>query len=297
MQPNPTLRKLGFADTDRVILIHTDDIGMCQASVTAFADLSAFGLISCGAAMVPCGWFPSAAAYCRAHPEADMGVHIDLTCEWSAYRWGPLSTREPSAGLMDDEGYFYRSSAEVWAHADAAAGQREIAAQIERALAAGVDVSHIDTHMNTVAHPKFMASYVGLALKYRIPAMILRIDEAGWRGMGLDAEAAAQAVAMIHQMEEAGVPLIDHIVGMPLDRPAGRIAQVKAVFSELPAGITHFVIHPCPDTPEIRAIAPDWPSRVADYQAFMSDELCDYIRGSGIQVIGYRALRALMRGA
>ena len=42
MTPNPALRRLGFADDDRVAIIHTDDIGMCQASVTAFAGYRAF---------------------------------------------------------------------------------------------------------------------------------------------------------------------------------------------------------------------------------------------------------------
>lgn len=32
MRPNPVLRRLGFSDCDRVALIHTDDIGMCQAT-------------------------------------------------------------------------------------------------------------------------------------------------------------------------------------------------------------------------------------------------------------------------
>jgi len=58
MTPNPALRRLGFADSERVAIIHTDDIGMCQASVTAFAELAAFGLISSGAVMVPCPWLP-----------------------------------------------------------------------------------------------------------------------------------------------------------------------------------------------------------------------------------------------
>lgn len=35
MNSNPFLKKLGFADNDRVviIIIHTDDIGMCHATV------------------------------------------------------------------------------------------------------------------------------------------------------------------------------------------------------------------------------------------------------------------------
>ena len=49
MDPNPVLRKLGFADDDRVVIIHADDIGMCQATLAAFADLVDFGLVSSGA--------------------------------------------------------------------------------------------------------------------------------------------------------------------------------------------------------------------------------------------------------
>src|SRR5689334_9771443 len=110
MTPNPALRRLGFAASDRVAIIHADDIGMCQASVTAFAELSAFGLVSSGAVMVPCAWFPAAAADSRAKPAADLGVHLTLTCEWDAYRWGPISTRAAESGMIDDEGYFYRST-------------------------------------------------------------------------------------------------------------------------------------------------------------------------------------------
>ena len=117
MKANPVLRKLGLAESDRVAIIHTDDIGMCQASLAAFADLAGFGLVSSGATMVPCAWFPALADYCRRHPGVDMGVHTDLTCEWDTYRWGPLSTRDPASGLLDDEGYFHRRSEDVQAHA------------------------------------------------------------------------------------------------------------------------------------------------------------------------------------
>ena len=99
MQPNPVLKKLGFSPGDRVVIIHTDDIGLCQATVDAFADLFDFGLISSGAMMVPCPWFFEAAAFARTHPAADLGVHLTLTCEYERYRWGPLSTRNPGCTL------------------------------------------------------------------------------------------------------------------------------------------------------------------------------------------------------
>jgi predicted glycoside hydrolase/deacetylase ChbG (UPF0249 family) len=296
MQPNPVLKKLGFGDQDRLVIIHTDDIGMCQASIAAYADLWDFGIISSGATMVPCPWFPAVAAYCRAHPGVDMGVHITLNSEWDSYRWAPISTRDPASGLIDEEGYMHRQQPPVHERGDPVAVLAEIQAQVARALSAGIDVTHADTHMGTVAHPKFVPGYVQLGMQYRLPIMIPRKDAAGYQAMGMDAETAAFAAVFVAQIEEQGVPLLDDLAGLDLDKPAERIAQAKAALSALPAGITHFIIHPSKDTPELRAITPDWPSRVADYQAFSSQELRATIKNSGIHVIGYRALRDLMRG-
>jgi predicted glycoside hydrolase/deacetylase ChbG (UPF0249 family) len=297
VEPNPVLKKLGFAKDDRVAIIHTDDIGMCQASVDAFADLWEFGLISSGAAMVPCPWFPEAAAFCRAHPSVDMGVHLTLTSEWQTYRWGPISTRDPASGLIDDEGFFYRTSEEAQQHGDPAAIEREIEAQTARALAYGIPISHVDTHMGTVAAPHLIPAYLGLAARLAVPPMMFRLDERGWLAMGMDANTAKMGVQMVAALEEQGVPLLDHLGGLELDRaktPEERIAYAKESFDALKPGITHFIIHPTRDTPEIRAISSDWPCRVADYEAFRSEELRRHVRDRGIHVIGYRALKDLM---
>ena len=297
MQPNPVLKILGFKDDDRLVIIHTDDIGMCQASIDAFADLWDFGLISSGATMVPCPWFPAAAAYCRTHPGVDMGAHITLNSEWDAYRWGPVSTRDPSSGLLDEEGYLPHWQPEVHERADPIAVQIEIQTQVERALKAGIDLTHVDTHMGTVAHPKFIPAYVQLGIQFRVPVMVPRKDQAGYQQMGMDSQTAKAAVQFVQLLESQGMPLLDEISGLELDRPDDRIAQAKAALSALPAGVTHFIIHPSKDTPELRAITPDWPSRVADYQAFSSQELRSFVQNSGIHVIGYRHLRDLMRSS
>jgi predicted glycoside hydrolase/deacetylase ChbG (UPF0249 family) len=295
MAPNPVLKKLGFAGEDRVVILHADDVGMCQASLTAFADLVDFGLLSSGATMVPCAWFPAVAAYCRRQPGVDLGVHLTLTSEWDSYRWGPISTRDPASGLLDQEGYFYRRSEGAQAHADSAAVQLELESQVGRALGAGIDVTHVDTHMGTVAHPKFVYGYVQLALQHGLPTMIPRLDEAGWRALGMGGEIALLAAQFVAELEAQGVPLVDHVAGLPLvDEPGDRLSLAKREFDALPPGLTHFVIHPAAGTPELRAITSAWRSRVADYELFRSEELRDYVRHTGVQVIGYRALRDLM---
>jgi len=295
MQPNPVLKKLGYSNTDRLVILHTDDIGMCLASVQAYADLWEFGGISSGAIMMPCPWAKAAADYCKAHPDVDMGVHATLTAEWQTYRWSPLSTRDMGSGLMDADGFFWRSSEEAQAQADPDAVLTELQLQVQRALAWGVDATHVDTHMGTVAHPKFISAYLQAATQNRLPAMIPRGSAAVYAEMGLDAETAAGFAAFTQQLEEQGMPLVDAVASMPLDQSEGQIEIAKKLLGELPAGVTHFLFHPSVDTPELRAITPDWRGRVANYHTFMSKEVKDFLKNSGIHVIGYRDLRKLLR--
>lgn len=297
MQPNPVLKKLGFSENERVAIIHVDDVGMCQASIAAFSDLWEFGLITCGAVMVPCPWSLEAAKFAQAHPEVDLGVHLTLNSEWETYRWGPVSTRDPASGLLDEQGFLHRRSAAVQEAADPVAVQNELQAQITFARAAGIQPSHADTHMGTVVHPKFIQSYLQTAIQNGLPPMMLRKDEAGFRQMteGLDEETIAIGVRLVAMLEDLGIPLLDNIHGMPLDSdPALRFEHTKAAFDSLQPGITHFIIHASKDTPELRAITPDWACRNADYQTFLREDLRVYIRQQGIQTLGYRALQSLM---
>lgn len=295
MLTNPTLKKLGFSPDDRVVIIHTDDIGMCQASVEAFADLWEYGLISSGAVMVPCPWFLEAAAFSRANPDADLGVHLTLTCEYETYKWGPISTRDPQTGLMDDKGFFPRTSGEVGNNADPDAVFLELDLQIQGALAEGMNLTHIDTHMGTVAHPKFIQGYIQLAAKYGLPPMVPRMSmNALVDDQGIDESTAQLVSGMINTLEDMGIPLIDQIASLQLDDPADRVAQAKKALGSLEPGITHFIIHPAKDTPELRHITESWDCRSADYRTFLDDEVRTFIQNQGIQIIGYRALKELM---
>lgn len=294
MNANPALKKLGFSEKDRVVIIHTDDIGMCQSSVAAFRELHEAGIISSGAVMTPCPWFLEAVKMSKGLENVDLGVHLTLTSEWQTYRWGPISTRDRKSGLIDDEGFFYHLAKDAQDHAVPEYAHREMDAQISRCIDAGLNPSHVDTHMGTVAHPKFMVEYIQMSLKNGLPPMIFRMDEQGWLEAGLDVETAKMATIMMAQIEESGVPLLDHLRGMPLDFPEQRMERAKSLLRDLPPGLTHFIIHPAKDSPEIRAITLDWQCRVADFELFMQSEMKDFLADIGLHVIGYRELQNLL---
>ena len=300
MEPNPYLKKLGFSNKDRLIIFHADDIGMCQASLAAYADMVDFGLLSSAAVMVPCPWFPATAAFIRNHPQReqlDIGVHLTLTSEWDSYRWGPISTTDPASGLLDDEGYFYRDEASFRAHGVVTAVQNEIAAQVDRAIAVGIDPTHIDNHMLSIFHPTFIPSYFLLAAQHKLPALMFRADTTAFEQIGIAANIAAFYEQTVLQLEEQGLPMFDTIYMMPLDDGENRREKAEAVLKTLPPGLTYFVIHPATDTSELRALAPDWRARVADYHLFTDEKWRQIVNNSGLQVIGYRILRDAMRGA
>ena len=297
MVANPFLKKLGYSDNDRLVIIHTDDIGMCHASVQAFRDLWAFGTITSGAVMVPCPWFPAVAQMCRENPSIDMGVHATLNAEWESYRWSPLSTRDPASGLLDADGYFHQWHQAVYENARPAAVKQEVNAQIDRALAAGIEVTHVDSHMGTIMNPLFIQSYVLAGSSRVLPNMLPRLDAKGMDLMGLSEMEKIAYVPVMQQLEQMGIPMVNGLLGMPLDEPdpVKQMEVAKSLLGDLPEGITHFILHPSIDTAELHAIAPDWESRVANYKVFMSDDLQKFIQREDVKLIGYRALRDAMR--
>jgi chitin disaccharide deacetylase len=297
MAPNPFLKKLGFSDTDRLVIIHTDDIGMCHASVQAFQDLWAFGTITAGAVMVPCPWFPAVAQMCRENPSIDMGVHATLNAEWESYRWGPVSTRASDSGLLDKSGYFHQWHQAVYDNAKPEEVEKEVNAQIEHALSTGMDVTHVDSHMGTIMNPLFIQSYIQAASSRLLPNMLPRLDARGVEMMGVGEQERVMYLPIMQALESMGLPMLDGLLSMPLNEPnqATQMETAKELLGDLPEGITHFVLHPSIDTAELRAIAPDWESRVANYNVFMSDELKTFIENEEIRLIGYRPVRDALR--
>jgi hypothetical protein len=282
---NPALRELGFSERDRVVVVHADDVGMCGATVDAFFDLADHGLTTSGSTMVPCPWFPAVAARCRGRHDVDIGVHLTLTSEWDAYRWGPISTRDPRSGLLDDEGYFFRNAG-LWTALDPEAARAEMDAQVDRALVSGLDLTHLDCHMFAMLDASLIDHYVQVGLARGLPVLMTRQPQ--W--------VAALSEAAIGRWEQAGLPVFDHLREMPLDASgAGWLEVTMRLFDELPPGLTYLITHPARDTPELRAVAADWPQRVGDGDGFGREDLVTRVRAAGIHVIGWRPLRELLR--
>ena len=96
--------RLGYPADAKLLIINADDLAMAHTENDASLSALDEKLVSSATVMVPCPWFIEVAAYARAHPDADLGLHLTLTSEWQTYRWGPVTPRGPGGSPRPDRG-------------------------------------------------------------------------------------------------------------------------------------------------------------------------------------------------
>ncbi|MCU1492306.1 MAG: hypothetical protein JWO62_70 [Acidimicrobiaceae bacterium] len=272
--------RLGFSDEDRVLVVSCDELGFSHATNVAVYDALRLGAATSASLMVPAPWSRGAAAAYRGE---DIGSHLTLNAELDLYRWGPI-TQAPS--LLDGDGGFPRTVADVWEHADLDEVRREWRAQVERAIYWGFDVSHLDVHLGEVElKPEFFDVYLDLAEELCLPVRLPALSEQARVGFPFRELASERGVLAPDQVVALGTLL------------AGP-ATLDEALADLPPGVTELHAHPAIDTPELRAAAPDWTERVGEQRLLVSGgALSAAIERSGVRLIGYRMLRRLMRDA
>jgi predicted glycoside hydrolase/deacetylase ChbG (UPF0249 family) len=269
--------RLGHRAEDRLLIVNADDLGLCQAANSGVYGGLRSGLATNASLMVPCPWARDAAS---GYLGEEVGVQLTLNCEYDQYRWGP-TTQAPS--LLDGDGGLPRTLSDVWDHADLDEVRRECRAQIERAILWGFDISHLDSHKEALLlRPEFFDLYLELAVDYRLPIRLLGPRSEVTVGFPFRRLAA-----------EEGVLFPDHFV--PVNGVGSRRPIERALF-ELQPGVTELYVHPASDTPELRALTPDWADRVDDLHLLVHDAgFRAMVKRSGASLVGYRQLRDAMR--
>ena len=281
----------------RRVVIHQDDVGMCHGANVAFVELSARGTVTSGSVMVPCPWFPEIAEWAAADPSLDLGVHLTLTAEKRHYRWGPISGPPAAAGLIDPSGYLWRDVASVRRHADPAAVEVELRAQVERALAAGIDVTHLDAHMGAAVAPELCATYVRLAEDYRVPILLTRTLAGYGPNNHLADVTEEQYAPFVARAERAGVVPFDAVLETPWDRPPDEAPgpRYERLVGMVGDGLTFLALHP--NAPgELEAIEPATAHiRTGEHELFASAAWAAWLAAQDLELIGMRTLRDELR--
>jgi predicted glycoside hydrolase/deacetylase ChbG (UPF0249 family) len=285
-QTRTIAERLGHPAGSKLLILHADDLAAAHSiDAASFAGLEN-GAVTSASIMVPAPWIAEVAAYARAHPNADLGLHLTLTSEWETYRWGSVESADKVQSLLDAAGTFPNDEKLVAANAKPVEVEREIRAQINRALALGIHPTHLDSHMGSLfTTPELIATYVKVAHEYRLPFLAVK-------GSAL---AAPQAGITPRDV------LLDAVIiaGQEVPRDQWKAFYLNAI-NNLKPGLTEIIVHFGHDDSELQAVMVNhepygsaWRQR--DYDVMTSPEFRKALQDNHVILVTWRELQKLVQ--
>jgi chitin disaccharide deacetylase len=282
---NKTLaERLGYPADSKLLIIHADDLAVAHSVNSASFDALDKHSVTSASIMVPCPWLTEVADYAKAHPDADLGLHLTLTSEWKTYRWGPVAPSDKIPGLLGPDGTLWSDTPLVAQHAKPDEVEREIRAQIERAMAIGIHPTHFDTHMGSVlASPEIFAVYVKLAHEFHLPFLAVRFPG---------------AEPLLKMLSDKDVVLDSLVMASPTVRADQWQEFYLNAVKDLKPGLTEMIVHLGHDDAELQAITVDHPDygsawRQRDYNVVTSLEFKKVLEENHIILVKWKDLQKL----
>jgi predicted glycoside hydrolase/deacetylase ChbG (UPF0249 family) len=273
--------RLGYPADAKLLILHADDLGVAHSVNAATFEALDKGAISSASIMMPTPWITEVAAYAKAHPDADLGLHLTLTSEWDTYRWGSVESKDEVPSLFDSTGYLPSTVLPIAQKAKAKEVEREIRAQIDRALALGIRPTHLDSHMGALfATPELMEIYVKVAHHYKLPFLALKLPPP----------------APPMPLAENDI-VLDAVIVAGADLPVDRLKEFYLnAIANLEPGLTELIVHLGRDDAELRAVAVNhepygsaWRQR--DFDFVMSAELQKALKDNDVRLVSWRELQ------
>ena len=279
------LKKLGYPEDARLLIIHADDLGVTHSENMASIKALESGPVNSASIMVPCPWFPEIAAYARENKDMDFGLHLTLNAEWKHFKWGPVSSRADVQSLVNNDGYFYSLVDSLNQTAEGSEVEIELRNQVQKALNAGIDVTHLDAHMGAaVSTPASLLAYLKVGREFELPVL-------------LDGRVYDVPSEEIQALLDDTVLVMDGIYSAgPEDFKNGMAMYYEKIFRELPVGISSLLIHLAYDDEEMQVVTIDHPNwgaawRQADFDFFTSEECRVILEEEGIILVTWREIR------
>jgi len=285
-QAKSIAERLGYPADSKLLIIHADDLAVAHSEDAASFDALDQHAVTSASIMVPCPWLTEVADYAKAHPDADLGLHLTLTAEWKTYRWGPVESKDKVPTLLDPSGYLWPEVEPAVRSLKAEEVEREIRAQIEHAIAMGIHPTHVDSHMGTLfARPDLFAIYVKVAHEYKLPFLAVRTADA--------------PPSLLSALSDKDVVLDSVVIAGPQVKTANwKMFYVNAI-KNLKPGVTEIIVHLGHDDAELQAVTVDHPDygaawRQRDYDAVTSPEFKKAIDDNHVILIRWKDLKKLL---
>lgn len=286
-QTKTIAERLGYPRDAKLLIVHADDLGMAQSVNAASIKALETGLVTSASIMVPCPWFSEIATYARKHPQADLGLHLTLTSEWTHYKWGPVLPKDRVRSLLNKEDYFHLTESEAAAKANVKEVEAEIRAQIERARAFGIQPTHLDSHMGTLYQSRALfETFLRVSRENRL---LVRVAKDWFSNMDFLKEIIGPDEVVIDQVVSIG----------PDVTPENWSKFYTDAIKNMQPGVTEIIVHLGYDDAEMQGATfdhPDWGAawRQRDFDYFTSDTFRKLVKENDIKLITWRDIGKLV---
>jgi chitin disaccharide deacetylase len=285
-QNKTVAERLGYPADSKLLIVHADDLAVAHSVDIASFDALDKKAITSASIMVPCAWLTEVASYAKDHPDADLGLHLTLTSEWKVDRWGSVESKDKVASLFDPSGYLWPETLPAASNLKPEEAEREIRAQIERAMALGIHPTHLDSHMGVLfSTPELFAVYVKVAHEYKLPFLAVRIPNA--------------PVQFFSLLSEKDV-IVDSVV---IANPAVHANEWRDFYvnamKNLKPGLTEMIVHLGHDDAELQAVTLDHPDygsawRQRDFDIMTSPEFKKALEENHVILVKWKDLKKLL---
>jgi chitin disaccharide deacetylase len=283
-QNKTVAERLGYPADSKLLIIHADDLAVAHSQDAASFEALDQNAVTSASIMVPCPWLTEVADYAKSHPAADLGLHLTLTSEWKTYRWGPVESKDKVPSLLGPSGYLWPDTPQTPGALKADEVEREIRAQVERAIAAGIHPTHLDSHMGVLfSRPDLFAVYVKVAHEYKLPFLAMR---------------SGAPPAMLSALSPNDVTLDAIVIANPSLKSSDWANFYANAIKTLKPGLTEIIVHLGHDDAELEAVMVDHPDygaawRQRDFDVVTSPEFKALLQQNHVILIGWKDLKKL----
>ena len=273
--------------TRKLLVVNADDFGFTPGVNRGIVAAHREGILTATTLMANGAAFDDAVRLARENPSLDIGCHLMLV--------GGNSVLAPYAPLPKSPLELLRALA---------AGRirlyDELAAQVRKIVAAGLQPTHLDTHKHTHLAPPVLDAVVRIAEEFRIRWVRRPFDlplTARSAGVAWSKRLTARALSTLRGrfqrvLARRGCRATDHFAGFQITGRF-RTAELVQLIRHLPDGVTEFMCHPGYNDAELQA-APTRlkASRQLELDALVAPETRAALADSGVELANYRNLRA-----
>ena len=301
---NPCLASLLNSHFVRRLIVNADDFGLTPGVNRGIVECHAHGIVTSATLMANAGGFSDAVRLSQSAPQLSVGCHfvlVDGTPVLGPTEISSLVTRANGGSFRDGLTAFALRA--LRHQLDPKEIEAEATAQIRKLCAAGIAITHFDTHKHTHIFPRVLQSLVRVAKNCGIRAIrnpfgplgMMKVVDRPALWMRWFKVAALQGLVEKFRdlVNSAGMVTPDGTVGI-ISTGALDERLFRSIIEQLPEGTWELVCHPGYNDADLRGIRTRLrDSRERELRILTAGATRDLLARSGVELISYRELASV----